>query len=254
MEDISCIIEPRQMIKLNTAVDGVIASVEVRRGDLVEINQVIAKLESAVEASSVDLARARSENTSDIESTRARIKYLKSKLSRLTKMNTISKYASDAEIEEIATDLIVAQHQLIKDRHQNKIAKLELAYAESVLQQRIIRSPINGVVVEKLMSPGEYRNEQSHIITIAEIDPLNVEVFVPILLHKKMAIGDKFQIKPEEPFKGEYTAVITVIDQVFDAASGTFGVRLNLPNPEYKIPSGIKCSLSFDKNRLISKN
>jgi hypothetical protein len=26
-----------------------------------------------------------------------------------------------------------------------------------------------------------------------------------------------------------------------DAASGTFGVRLNLPNPEYRIPAGLKC-------------
>lgn len=247
MHNVSCVIEPKQMIKLNTAVDGIIADVTVQRGDLVEVGQVIARLESAVESASVELARARSEDTSDIKSTRARIKFLQSKLSRLTKMNNTSKYTSDAEIEEVSTDLIVTKNQLNEDLQQLKIARLELAYAKAVLQQRIIRSPVKGVVVEKLMSPGEYRNEQSHIVTIAQIDPLNVEVFVPIVLHHSIAIGDKFQIKPEAPFKGEYTAIVTVVDQVFDAASGTFGVRLNLPNPDYKIPAGIKCSLNFGK-------
>ena len=245
IEDISCVIEPKQMIKLNTAVNGVIESVEVQRGDFVKKGQVIAHLESAIEKSSVELARARAKNTFDIAATRSNIKLLKSKLSRLTKMNNVNKYTSDAEIEEVSTELVIAKHQLNEDLHQHKIAKLELGYSEAVLAQRIIRSPIDGVVVEKMMSPGEYRNEDNHIVTIAQIDHLNVEVFVPSSLHENVAVGDEFTITPEEPFKGKYTAIVTIVDQVFDAASGTFGMRLSLPNPDYKIPSGIKCSLHF---------
>jgi len=244
-EEISCLIEPNQMIKLNTAVNGVIESVQVQRGDFVKKGQIIAHLETAIEKSSVDLARIRANNTFDIASTRSSIKYLKSKLSRLTKMNDRNKYTSDAEIEEVGTELIIARHQLNKDLYQHKISKLELIYSEAVLDQKIIRSPVDGVVVEKMMSPGEYRNEENHIVTIAQIDPLNVEVFVPFSLHNSIAVGDKFKVKPEEPFKGDYTAIVTVVDQVFDAASGTFGMRLNLPNKDYKIPSGIKCSLSL---------
>ncbi len=248
IENISCVIEPKQMIKLNTAVNGVIESVEVQRGDFVKKGQIIAHLESAVEKSSVELAQIRAKNTFDIAATRSSIKLLKSKLSRLTKMNQANKYTSDAEIEEVSTELIIAKHQLNEDFHQHKIAELELAYSEAVLEQRIIRSPIDGVVVEKLMSPGEYRNEDTHIVTIAQIDPLNVEVFVPSFLHHSVVVGDEFKIKPEEPFKGEYLAKVTVVDQVFDAASGTFGMRLNLPNPEYKIPAGIKCIMHIEKN------
>jgi hypothetical protein len=36
-----------------------------------------------------------------------------------------------------------------------------------------------------------------------------------------------------------------VVDPMFDAASGTFGVRLTLPNPERKIPAGLKCRARF---------
>ena len=39
--------------------------------------------------------------------------------------------------------------------------------------------------------------------------------------------------------------IVTVVDQVFDAASGTIGVRLELPNPGYAIPAGLKCQVRF---------
>jgi multidrug efflux pump subunit AcrA (membrane-fusion protein) len=39
---------------------------------------------------------------------------------------------------------------------------------------------------------------------------------------------------------GVYKAKATIVDKVVDAASGTFGVRLELPNPDYKLPPGLK--------------
>jgi multidrug efflux pump subunit AcrA (membrane-fusion protein) len=46
---------------------------------------------------------------------------------------------------------------------------------------------------------------------------------------------------------GTYQAKIVVVDKVIDAASGTLGVRLQLPNPDNRIPAGIKCSVVFGK-------
>ena len=41
-------------------------------------------------------------------------------------------------------------------------------------------------------------------------------------------------------------ATVTVVDRVLDAASGTFGVRLALPNPDLLLPAGIRCKISFE--------
>jgi hypothetical protein len=38
-----------------------------------------------------------------------------------------------------------------------------------------------------------------------------------------------------------------VVDRVFDASSGTFGVRLELPNPNGAIPAGVRCKVEFAK-------
>ena len=244
-ETINCVIEPKQMIKVNTAVNGIISTVNVQRGDFVTQGQIVATLESAVEKTSVALASARANNRYSMAATRSRIKFLQSKLSRLTNMNKASKFASDAEIEEVSTDLTIEQHKLNENIHQQKIAQLELAQAKAVFNQRTIRSPIEGVVVEKRMSRGEYRSEDTHIVTIAQINPLNVEVFVPFRLHHKVTLGEPFKVTLETPFDDTYTATVTVIDQVFDAASGTFGVRLSLPNEDNTVPSGVKCTVVF---------
>ena len=39
---------------------------------------------------------------------------------------------------------------------------------------------------------------------------------------------------------------MVVIDRVIDAASGTFSVFLELPNPEHTIPGGLRCRVRFD--------
>lgn len=44
---------------------------------------------------------------------------------------------------------------------------------------------------------------------------------------------------------GRYEASVKVVDRVIDAASGTFGVRLQLPNPGYRVPAGVKCRVRF---------
>jgi prepilin-type N-terminal cleavage/methylation domain-containing protein len=44
-----------------------------------------------------------------------------------------------------------------------------------------------------------------------------------------------------------YQAQVVVVDKVIDAASGTLGVRLQLANPDNKIPAGIQCGVVFGK-------
>ena len=46
-----------------------------------------------------------------------------------------------------------------------------------------------------------------------------------------------------------HTAKVTVVDRVVDAASGTFGVRLELPNHALKLPAGLKCTVGFGKGK-----
>jgi multidrug efflux pump subunit AcrA (membrane-fusion protein) len=133
-----------------------------------------------------------------------------------------------------------------------EIARLDVTRSEELLKQRRFISPIDGVVVERTLVPGEYRNEQTPILTLAQINPLKVEVFVPLAYYRRIAIGSTAQVRPDNPIGGNHTATVTVVDQVFDAASGTFGVRLNLPNADLRLPAGVRCRIVFELSEKAS--
>jgi hypothetical protein len=61
----------------------------------------------------------------------------------------------------------------------------------------------------------------------------------------KIQPGMSAEIIPEQPVGGSYQATVTVVDKVFDAASATIGIRLDLPNPDYILPAGLKCQIRF---------
>jgi RND family efflux transporter MFP subunit len=243
------VIEPQQVVRLASPVVGVIARLDVDRGDIVRQGQVVGKLEDGVETARLALARARATNEHVVRSAEARLRFLKRKHERLDQLH-VKAISSTAMLEEAEAESKVAQQQLNEAVLNREFARLEVLHAEEVLNQRTLRSPIDGVVVERLLVPGEYRNEQTPILTLAQIDPLRVEVFVPTAYYGQIQTGSRAVIRPELPIGGTYSATTTVVDHVLDAASGTFGVRLALPNPELRLPAGIRCKVAFELHAI----
>ena len=242
--EFDCVIEPQQIVKLASPAVGMIARLDVDRGDIVRQGQVVGKIEDGVEAAALALARARATNESTVKSAEARVQFLRRKYERLNELHT--KFVTSlASLQEAEAEAKVAEQQLKEAQLNSEIARLEVVHAEEVVKQRALRSPIDGVVVERLLVPGEYRNDQSPVLTLAQIDPLRVEVFVPTAYFGQIRIDSKAEVRPEQPVGGVHTATVTVVDRVLDAASGTFGVRLALPNPRLTLPGGIRCKVTF---------
>jgi multidrug efflux pump subunit AcrA (membrane-fusion protein) len=149
-----------------------------------------------------------------------------------------------ATLDSSAELAAVALERARAELSNKRLADLEVRRATAELARRTLRSPIAGVVVQRLMHPGEFA-KQSPILKLAQIDPLRVEVYVPVALLGRIRVGAHAQVFPEPPVKGAYPARVVVVDRVVDTASSTFGVRLELPNPGYRLPAGLKCKVRF---------
>ena len=117
-------------------------------------------------------------------------------------------------------------------RLNRQMAELETNRSKALLEERTIRSPIDGIIVQRSLGPGEYVRPEANIVTVASVDPLSVEAYLPVRYYGKIKVGDIAVVHPDEPIGGDHNAAVSIVDQVFDAASGTFGVRLNPPNSE----------------------
>jgi len=69
---------------------------------------------------------------------------------------------------------------------------------------------------------------------------------VPVEQLGRIEVGMRGRVTLEAPLGSVHDAEVTVVDPVVDAASGTFRVRLELPNPEGELPAGLKCRVRFE--------
>ena len=238
-----CVIEPSMVVELSSRVDGIIETMLVERGDMIEAETVIAKLESGAEAVAVEHARARSEMEAEIRSLKASLAYGWRSLKRLNELHKKQNVSTD-EIDRVKTETRVAQQKLVQAEENKRLAELELARAEQTLNRHTIRTPIGGVVAERYLNPGE-SVEDRPVVKVVQIDPLRVEVVMPVSEFGRIKAGQHAVVRPEAAIGGRHESTVTIVDPIIDAASGTFRVTLMLPNPEHKLTSGLRCQVSF---------
>jgi len=240
---LDCVIEPHMTVELSSPVPGVLDEILVERGDHVAKFQVLAKLRSGVEEANVKLARTQAELTSEIFAAQARLDLSVRVHSRASELYK-DKMVPLSEADEAETKKTVAEYELKKAKEDKQIAHLELDRAAELLKQRYLFSTVDGVVVKRYKSPGDHVEDQP-VLKLAQVDPLNVEVIAPITMLGSIRLGMEAEVQPEQPVRGKFLARVVIVDSLIDAASGTFGVRLALPNPEKKIPAGVRCDIKF---------
>jgi RND family efflux transporter MFP subunit len=238
-------IEARQTIDIRSPVEGLIEKVAVERGEAVKRGQVLVTLESGPERAAVAIAKSRSDQLGAVRAGEAKVQLARQKEARaeeLARQNFISPNA----LEEARTERLLAESELKVARETQRLSQLEVDRANEVLAMRTVRSPVSGVVVDRFLQAGEFAttNVKDPILRIAEVDPLNVEVILPAKLYGEIRRGDRAEVSPETPAR-KFVATVTVVDQVMNAAAGTFGVRLELPNAKLEVPAGARCKVRF---------
>lgn len=241
--EMACVIKPSAEISIGTPVEGLIQTVPVDRGDWVTKGQVIVTLESSLEEATVALAKSKAQAEAVLKSSQVKIGFSSRKLERamdLFKTNAIARH----DVDEAQTEKALADMSYQEASENKHLAELEWHRATAALSLRTIRSPITGVVVDRLLSPGELAR-QTPVMKLAQIDPLRVEVYAPLSLLGKLKTGMRADVRPEGKGQPVYQAMIVIVNRVVDSASGTFGVRLEMPNPNNAIAAGLACTVEF---------
>lgn len=240
---LGCLIEPDRVADVGSASVGVIESIQVERGDFVTAGQVIARLSAGVERASVAVAESRARADAELKAAEAAADLAKAKLARARDLLK-SEFISPQALEQAQAESRMADERARQTRDARDVAQREFQLSAAQLGQRIIRAPFEGIVVERYRTQGE-RIEREPVVRIARIHPLRVEAIAPADRFGSIQSGQVGQVKPQLPQFGTLQATVTVVDRVVDAASNSFRVRLTLPNPDHRIPSGLRCSVDI---------
>ena len=242
--ELDCLVRPEKTIELSSPVDTTLKTLLVSPGDEISAGQPLVQLENSIEVAKLALAEKRAESWSEVENSRVQLQYAKRNLQRiedLLQKNSVPLFEKD----KADTEVSLAEIELIRARENRALAQLNLHQARPELALRTITSPVNGIVVDVYAQPGESVAERT-IMKLAQIDPLRIELIAPTeyfdLIEKDMQV----EILPERPADQIFKATVTVVDQLIDPESGSFTVRMALPNPGDELVGGVNCIARFD--------
>lgn len=241
---LDCTVEPRAFVDIVSAERGIVERVMVTRGDRVALGQDLVALDDQLQQLQRTFAQARAGSDVQLRAAEAQLSQAQTALDRAQRL-VQRNAAAGVQVEE--AEIAVALNELAVEqaRLEMSLAQMEVTQAQALLDRRRIRSPAAGIVTSVAVSPGEVADDQDPLLTIAIIDPLHVEVFVPAALFQKIAPGDVYDVQQTLPIAGTWAAEVLVVDRVLDPASQTFGVRLGLANPDGTIPAGTRCLIDF---------
>lgn len=242
-----CLVEPSEVVEVRAPTDGVIGSIAVQRGDLIRRGQTLVRLESGAEQATVELARQRARMDGQVVSARTRIDYATKKLARLNDL-VKDNFTSALARDEAAAEKRLAEAELQSALEAQELARLDLRRSEELLALRTMSAPFNGVVVDRMLNPGDLAESgagRKPVLKVARIDPMRVDVALPATLFGQVEVGRAARVVPNVGGQ-TFAARVTNVDRVIDAASGTFVARLELPNPKGVVPGGARCQASID--------
>lgn len=140
----------------------------------------------------------------------------------------------------------MASARLREIHEQRGIDALEIKKADAVIERRLIRSPIDGVVTRVHRDQGEFVTVVSPtVVSVAQLDPLRVTLNLPTEMAAalKPAATMRLSLPEADQF---VEARVELIAPVIEAESGTVRVKLLIDNRDGRLRAGMRCMLPLD--------
>ncbi len=239
--------EPYADINMAAAEMGTLSRVDVKDGDVVRVGQVIANLDDAVLQASLEVARAGMTAAGEMQSATTQFELKKVELKKLTELFGRN-HASQQELDRVRGEVRLSEARIQSVREDLEVRRLEYARIEAQLRQRQIRSTIDGVVVDVRKDHGEFVSPSDPVVArIVQLDPLLVVFSVPNERREDVKRGQSVNMTI-----GQHSAAAGIVEYVSptaDASSGTFRVKIRLPNPNRVWHGGEKSVLLLNGAR-----
>jgi RND family efflux transporter MFP subunit len=240
------LVMPSDDVDLASNDKGIIQEMTVQEGDTVMKGQVICRLESSVEEASLKISEAQAKTNIDIEAAQLRHELARIEYERVIKMDK-EQAAAPKELDTARINEKYADSLVRKAQHDQKVAQFQYARDQKVVERRVIVSTLDGYVARKKKSVGELVDgvNDAVVCQILKMNPLHVLVPVPAATYGKIHLGDAAILVAEQLPGGRAKAKVILVDKVIQADSQTYTIKLELPNPESVIPTGIKADVTF---------
>lgn len=155
--------------------------------------------------------------------------------------------AEEKRFDQLAQSNLAAATQLEQTRADRDVARGDLAVARSRLAQNedqlartVIRAPFDGVVVERLMTPGERVSNGGNVVRL--VDQANLEIIAraPLEYFPFVRAGQRLEIRTRDAAS---EAEVRTVVAVGDLNTHQFELRLDLVGAAYPVGQTVRVAV-----------
>jgi membrane fusion protein (multidrug efflux system) len=212
---------------------GIIQKIFVKEGDQVKKGQILVQLDDVDARLQVNMSEAR------VKEAEASLETDRTTLARYQKL-----WETKVIPQQTYDDLTL---KVKLDEARLALAKSELNLAKQNLLDHRIVSPIDGVMNLKIAALGEHVNvaPKDEILKIVQMDPLEVEFYVPEHLGGAIHIGSKIQFTVKAFPEEKFLAILRFISSTADPATRNVKMKALVQNPSYRLKPGFFAEVSI---------
>jgi len=230
----------RERIELSPRFLGVVRWIGVKKGDAVTNGQVVVLLDDAEYKARLHETEGRLANVK-VAVEKAELDFKRA--SELVRQNV--------EMQKMEDD---ARLQMASARATVKEVEGQLELIKTYLDWTVIKSPINGVVLEKLVDPDELvvpqsfggtRGPSTALISVADPKDLQVEIELNEADVAKAFLGQKCRVNPEAYPDKVYEGYVAEMAPEANRQKGTLQVKVQIKNPDRFLTPELSARVDF---------
>ncbi len=241
--DIEAITKPSKDVTLSFVRPGQISRVFIKEGQYVKPGQVLVQLDDLAEQAQLAQLKAEAEDTTHIKASQAKLDQMKVDLKK-EEWAAERDASTEMAVEHAKLDVLISKLSLDLSRFQHKQSERKYEEVRLRVERMRLKSPITGRVERVFVEKGESVDSLQEVVRIVNIDPLWMDVPVPVQQARRLKPGKVAQIAFDKAGKEKVDGKIVHIASVADAASDTLNVRVELPN-RFNRPAGEKVYVRF---------
>ncbi|MBD2309203.1 efflux RND transporter periplasmic adaptor subunit [Chroococcidiopsis sp. FACHB-1243] len=267
---------PLQEVSLRAQVEGRILKLLVDVGDRVKQGQVLAQQDNTIlrtalnqeqaelAALKAEVARARNQVSNAkarVEQARLEFQQAQSDSQRqqqLVEQGAVAEQAAEQARTnaQSAGKVLRATEEEVRTEEQAVAAASDrvnaqqaaIAQAQEQLSYANIRSPINGVVTQKVTEEGNFLQANGEVLRLGDFRRVKVNVEISELALANLRVGQTVRVRLDAFPNQTFTGKISRISPAADRTARLVPIEVIIPNDNGRIGSGLLARVSFESN------
>ncbi len=237
------VVEPLQLVTLSARRDGMLFSLNVREGDRVEANQVLAVTDNREAVAALRVAEMAASGTASIDRAKNELAMAKRHRHRVTQLFA-HQAVSEVEIDQATANVQKAEAALKQAVEQQQLAGSQKELEAARLESFNLRAPFAGRVLEIVGKRGQSLARVDPVLTLASLKRLRVELHVPVTWYGRLRPGDSCSLAASAPVGQILSGTLVSCEPVIDAATQTYRCVFEIGNDDERLPAGFTVRLA----------